>query len=104
LDLLAERGRLDLLAAVAEAYARMHNAQKGVVRADVTTAVPVDAAQQAALQTALGQAAGAQAVELRAHVDPAVLGGVLVRMAGRTYDGTVRGRLSSLRARLAGGA
>jgi len=102
LDLLAERGRLDVLSAVAESYAVLHNAHKGVVRAEVVTAVPLETTQQRLLETALGQVADAKAVELRAQVDPTVLGGVLVRMAGRTYDGTVRGRLASLRARLAG--
>jgi F0F1-type ATP synthase delta subunit len=41
-------------------------------------------------------------VDLRTSVDPALLGGVLVRMGGRTYDGTVRARLRELRERLAG--
>jgi F0F1-type ATP synthase delta subunit len=39
---------------------------------------------------------------LREKTDPAVLGGVLLRMSGRTYDGTVRGRLQALRRTLRG--
>mgnify|MGYP006782108445 CR=1 FL=1 len=43
-------------------------------------------------------------VELRSELDPKVIGGVLVRAAGKSYDGTVRGRLRALRSRLVHGA
>jgi F0F1-type ATP synthase delta subunit len=43
-------------------------------------------------------------VETRETVDPSVLGGVRVTVAGRTYDGTVRQRLRALRETLVAGA
>jgi F0F1-type ATP synthase delta subunit len=43
-------------------------------------------------------------VEIETRLDPAVLGGVLVRVGGRSYDGTVRARLRALKERLASGA
>ena len=49
--------------------------------------------QREALASALGAAVGKR-VELTSQVDPAVLGGVLVRMGGRNYDGTVRAQLA----------
>ena len=52
---------------------------------------------------ALEQATG-RAVELAESVEPSVLGGVVVRMEGRVYDGSVRGRLQALRASLVGRA
>ena len=67
-----------------------------------STAVPLAEAQKAALAEALRATVG-KTVELHARVDQAVLGGVLVRVGGRTYDGTLRARLSGLRARLAVG-
>jgi F0F1-type ATP synthase delta subunit len=42
-------------------------------------------------------------VELSARAAPEVLGGLLVRMGGKTYDGTVRGRLQALRESLVRG-
>ena len=56
-----------------------------------------------AVAEALRKATG-QEVELQARADPALVGGLLVKMAGRTYDGTVRGRLRALRQRLVGPA
>jgi F-type H+-transporting ATPase subunit delta len=103
LALLAERDRLSLLPLVAEAFAEVWNAQRGVTAAEAVTAVELEAAQTKALAAALGNAAGRE-VELKARVDPQVLGGLVVRMGGKTYDGSVRGRLAALRETLLGGA
>jgi F-type H+-transporting ATPase subunit delta len=43
-------------------------------------------------------------IELTTTVDPRVLGGLRVKMGGRTYDGTVRGHLTALRRSLASGS
>jgi len=96
-DLLAVRDRVALLPDVADAYAKAANAAHGVVSAEAVSAVPLGAAQRQALAAALGET-----VELRTRVEPEIGGGVLVRVGGRTYDGTVRARLAALRGRLAG--
>ncbi len=94
-DLLAVRDRLSLLPDVAEAYAEAANAAHGVVSAEVGSAVALAEPQQRSLAGALGET-----VELRARVQPELLGGLLVRVGGKTYDGTVRARLAALRRRL----
>jgi F0F1-type ATP synthase delta subunit len=43
-------------------------------------------------------------VELATKVEPGVLGGLRVKMGGRTYDGTVRAQLEALRRSLASGS
>jgi F-type H+-transporting ATPase subunit delta len=103
LGLLAERDRLSLLPLVAEAFVEVWNAQRGVAAAEAVTAVDLQPAQADALTTALGKAAGRE-VELQARLDPGVLGGLVVRMDGKTYDGSVRGRLAALRETLLGRA
>jgi F-type H+-transporting ATPase subunit delta len=100
-ELLTERGRLELLPNVADAFTEAWNAARGVVTAQAVTAAPLTQGQQERLAAALSAAAGA-AVELKAAVDPSLLGGVRVTMAGRIYDGTVRGRLQGLRRHLEG--
>jgi len=98
---LGARDRLSLLPDVAAAYAELANAAFGVVAAEVVSAAPLADAQKQALARAL--AGGGQEVELATSVDPALLGGVVVRAHGRTYDGSVRARLEALRQRLAAG-
>lgn len=100
-DLLVARGRIELLPAVADAFTEAWNAARGVVTAQAVTASPLTPKQQDRLASALSAAAGVT-VELQSTVDPRLLGGVRVTMAGRIYDGTVRGRLQGLRRHLEG--
>jgi F-type H+-transporting ATPase subunit delta len=101
-EVLATRNRLALLGEVAAAYSDLANAAKGVVTAQVISAVPLAAAQQKALVEALAGSAGkGGSVELTNDVEPALVGGLVLTVAGRTYDGSVRTQLKALRRRLA---
>jgi F-type H+-transporting ATPase subunit delta len=97
--LLAERDRVELLPGIEEIYSELWNAQRGVVSAEAATAQHLSPQETQSLAQALGRAVGKE-VELVTRVEPELLGGVLVKMQGRTYDGTVRGRLRSLRRHL----
>jgi F-type H+-transporting ATPase subunit delta len=96
LEVLAERDRVALLDEVVEAYAEAANAAQGIASAEAVSAVALPEEQRRALAAALGDA-----VELRTRVEPRTLGGLMVRVGGKTYDGTVRTRLDALRRRLA---
>jgi F-type H+-transporting ATPase subunit delta len=98
-EVLAARDRLGLLGEVAAAYSDLANASQGVVAAEVVSAVPLAPAQRKALEQALAGQAGS--IELTSEVEPGLVGGLVIRMAGRTYDGSVRTRLAALRRRLA---
>ena len=99
LELLATRDRIALLPDITEAYADVANAARGVVSAEAVCAVAPTEAQSRALAVALGGPAGP--AELRSRVDPELIGGLLVTVGGKTYDGTVRTHLRALRRRLA---
>lgn len=90
----AGRGR-DLPAIIDElirSSAAEHNKAVAVVR----TAVPLSADQHARLAAALSAATGRE-VEIRATVDPNVLGGVRAQVGDVVIDGSVRRRLAELR-------
>lgn len=99
LELLAERRRLELLPAIVHAYGALWNAQRGVASAEAVSTLPLDEAERRALVAALEKTTGL-GIELETREDPSLLGGLLVRVAGRSYDGSVRARLQALRARL----
>jgi F-type H+-transporting ATPase subunit delta len=101
LELLVVHDAIGTLAEVERAYSTQWNARRGVVTARAVTAAPLDPALGRALEQAIGKTTGLTA-ELQSEIDPAVLGGVLLKMGGRTYDGTVRGRLEALRRTLSG--
>ena len=101
LELLVAHDAIGLLPQLEEAYTAQWNAKRGVVAAHAVTAGPLDPALGRGLEQAIHRATGLTA-ELHHETDPAVLGGVLLKMSGRTYDGTVRGRLEALRRVLKG--
>jgi F-type H+-transporting ATPase subunit delta len=101
LGLLVDRGRIPMLSQVARAYTAALQAYKGVVPAEAISAATLDADELKRLQGALKLLSGHE-VEIVPKIDPALLGGVLVRMQGKSYDGSVRTRLRNLRGRLAG--
>jgi len=103
LEVLATNDHLSLLPAVAEIYGELVNAARGIVPAEATGALGLTDEQERALVSALKTATGSE-VELTKKVEPAVLGGLRVKMRGQTYDGTVAAQLRKLRRSLASGA
>ena len=91
LSIMGEGPAVALLPMVSAAYAKLWNAHRGVVAAEAVSRAPRRGADP-------GGGGGARA-RLRARgrpsarVDPRLLGGMLVKMEGRTYDGSVRARL-----------
>jgi F-type H+-transporting ATPase subunit delta len=95
LGVLAANRRLASLPDVVRAFTAIAAAARGQVTAEVTTAHPLDEAQLAALTEKLKAREG-RAVNVKAHVDPAILGGLVVQIGSRMIDGSIRTRLNSL--------
>jgi F-type H+-transporting ATPase subunit delta len=100
--LLLQRDRIELLPLIAKAYVRRWNTQKGIVEAEAVSARALDETEARAIAAAAARAVGGKEVELRRRVDPDLMGGLLLRMEGRIFDGSVRARLRALREQLAG--
>jgi F-type H+-transporting ATPase subunit delta len=98
--LLVERGRHAVLPLVLEQYDVFADRESGVVRADVTTAVPVDAELEQRIRTELAGKLGGE-VQTTVHQDPSILGGLVIRIGDRVIDGSVRTRLAQLQQALA---
>lgn len=99
LMIMAHRGRLALLPRVLEVFQEMYNRHKGIVVADITTAVPLDAAQQRRVAERLSSITG-KSVQVRAHHDPRILGGIITRIGDELIDASVASRLETLAERL----
>lgn len=98
-QLLAEYGRIELLADLAEAFGEKVRAAEGIVPAEVVTAAPLSDGQRAALQGAIARASGLK-VTMDARVDPAIVGGVIARVGSVVFDGSVTRQLERLKQRL----
>ncbi|MDQ3696106.1 MAG: F0F1 ATP synthase subunit delta [Chloroflexota bacterium] len=98
--LLLERDRLDDLPAIHKLFEDGIRAERGIVVAEVTTAEPLGAAEQALVKERLAAMTGKQ-IELRLTVDPEIIGGIIARIGDVLVDGSVLSRLRRLRTRLA---
>lgn len=104
LHIIAERDRLDEVPGIAEALRDLINERRGIITADVTTAVALDAQLERLVAERLAAHLNREPdkVTIRAHVDPSIIGGVIARVGDRLIDDSVRGRLDRLRQTLAG--
>ena len=96
---LSDHRRAAALSEVIEAFDVLLDARLGYVRAEVRSASELSKEQQGRLAEALGAIAGRK-VRLRFAVDPDLIGGATAKLGSTVYDGSVRGELASLRARL----
>jgi F-type H+-transporting ATPase subunit delta len=96
LGLLAANRRAGALLAVITSFEALAAKERGAVSAQVTTALPLTDAQVSALASALRTALGKDP-EIETHVDPAILGGLKVRVGSRLYDASLKSRLNSLK-------
>lgn len=99
LQLLADRDRLALVPQIARFYGERLMDHRQIVRAEVTTAVPIDDAKTTAIAGALGQATGRQVI-VETKVDASILGGVVARVGSMVYDGSVARQLAKLKEEL----
>lgn len=95
LGVLAENRRLSQLPAVIRAYETLLSNHRGEVRAEVVSAHPLDAGQVDALQKTLRTRVGRE-VALEAKVDPAILGGLVVKIGSQMIDSSIRTKLNTL--------
>jgi|SRR6266496_1147115 len=96
LYLLGDRNRLVYLGAIADRFRELADAKLGLLRAQVTSAVPLDAAAAQSIADKLARATGSKVILNRA-VDEGLLGGVVAEVGNLTYDGSVRTQLEDLR-------
>lgn len=95
LRLMIFKKREHQFAAVLAEYRRLVRAEQGRLEVEVVLARPADARFLSALRAELGRKTGKQ-VDLRPHVKPEIIGGVILQIGDRRIDGSLRTRLDSL--------
>jgi len=99
LQAVVRRGRQGLLTEIAQEYQVLLDQKLNRVHAGVTLAQDPDSRTEKQVVERLAKALGR---EVRAYFrsDPRILGGVVVRVGDRIYDGSVRRRLTALQRRM----
>jgi len=97
--LLVDKRREEAIRQTEEEYIKFANKARGIVDAEVTTAVHLDESEETRIQAKLNAMTGKQ-VRLIKTVDPNIIGGVLVRIGDTVIDGSIKGQLAALREQL----
>ena len=99
LFVVIDQRRMALLPEIQRAFETQLDERQGVARANVISARDLKEIEKKQLRAALERLSG-QRVEARFDLDPALIGGAVVRVGSTIYDGSVRTQLQRLRARL----
>ena len=95
LAILATRNLAHLGSGILDEYGRLLDAHRGIQRAEVVSAVPLDSEQHARISKLLETIVGKE-VPVTSVVDPQVLGGLVARVGDRLIDGSARTKLREM--------
>ena len=93
---VARNGRLFALPAIIKAFRALAAADRGEVSADVTSAAPLTGAQLKTLADTLKQKVG-KTVTLTEHVDPSLIGGLVVKVGSQMIDSSLKTKLTAMK-------
>jgi F-type H+-transporting ATPase subunit delta len=96
LCLLVEKGRMTALARIVGAYRAMADQYAGRARVSVQTATPLADALRGEIEALLAASLEKQ-IAIEAEVEPQIMGGAVITIGDKVYDGSIKNRLSQFR-------
>jgi F-type H+-transporting ATPase subunit delta len=100
LFVMSDNQRVHLLPEIVHTFEQVLRQRQGIAEAAIVSAAEMTESQKAELVSRLEQLSGKK-ILAKYSLQPALLGGVLVRIGDTIFDGSVRNQLNQLRARLA---
>ena len=99
LFVVMDHQRAQILPEIIATFQEVVRRRQGIAEAEVSSAIELNAAQKAEFAFTLERLTGKR-VEAKYSLDPALLGGAVVRIGDTVYDGSLRSRLNEMRTRL----
>jgi len=100
LGLLLENHRMPAVHRIRSQYDAMWSEEHKLLPVDVTTAIELDDDVVKRIGDRVGEQTGRK-IELNAHIDPDILGGIVLRVGNSVLDASIRNRLNQLRRQVA---
>ena len=97
LKLIVSKGRASIVFETAKAYLTQYNALKGIVTAEVTSAIPLTEANRTEIITIVKREVGANEVLIKEKVDEKLIGGFILKVGDRQFDASIASNLNKLR-------
>lgn len=101
LMVLTENGRLSYFGRIQRYFNGLCNDRFGIAEITVASAQPISDELKAKIRSKMAEITG-KTVTLREETDPSLIGGVVIKYGGRSYDGSVRARLDALKKEIGG--
>ena len=98
--LLLENKRFEILESIAVEYKKLFDNKNGVEVAIVTTAIPMDAALESKVSAKIATISSSQKITIENIVDPAILGGFILKIGDKQYNASIADRLQVLKREL----
>jgi F-type H+-transporting ATPase subunit delta len=96
---LFENKRFEILEYIAVEYGKLFDIQNDVEVAKVTTAIPMDAALEAKVLAKIATFSNKK-ITIENTIDPAIIGGFILRIGDKQYNASVANRLQVLKREL----
>jgi F-type H+-transporting ATPase subunit delta len=96
LRVIARNGRLFALPAIVKAFRELAAKERGETNAEVTSAAPLSDGQLANLTETLKTKLG-KTVTLTQHVDPSLIGGLVVKVGSQMIDSSLKTKLAAMK-------
>ncbi|MEM6260884.1 MAG: ATP synthase F1 subunit delta [Bacteroidota bacterium] len=95
-DIVLRKGREQYLGYISKSFLDLYDIEKHIRRGKLTSAVPLDAAQVEKIKSAVESQTG-DSFEVEVEVDPALIGGFVLQVGDRLFDGSVASSLQQLK-------
>jgi F-type H+-transporting ATPase subunit delta len=95
--LVAKKRRLFAVRDMIKAFHRLVARHRGEISAEVSVAEPLSEKHLEDLKQALKSVTGGRSVDLKVRVDPALIGGLVVKLGSRMVDSSLRTKLNAIR-------
>ena len=100
IDLLTTNKRMPLLQGISKQYSLLFNEEKGIVKASVVTAFPIDDAMREKVLAKATELVGNKKISLENKVDEKIIGGFVLRVGDVQIDASIQNKLSKLKREL----
>ena len=94
--IITEKNREAILPLIAKEFHNAYNEHKGIGKASVTTAVPLDNELRGEILTLAKKVTGKANVELKEEVDPEMIGGFILNVGSQQIDASIKHKLKIL--------
>jgi F-type H+-transporting ATPase subunit delta len=103
LYILVDKRRESHLLDIENRYEELYNEHKNIVKVVAKTAIPMEDGAKIKLENVLSEKLHKE-IELTNEVDPSIMGGVLLKIADKLIDGSLKGQLENIGKAIVGAA